>query len=104
MSHVRSKAAVALVAALLASCTGVGRQSAGLPPETPPQVLEAEAPAGQAPVGLADASVVPSPEQADEDQNIVVTGTSAERRGRSSSSRRRAATAPAPAFGAYSPA
>ena len=37
MTHVRSKAAVALVAALLASCTGTGQQQAAGPADARPQ-------------------------------------------------------------------
>jgi Ca-activated chloride channel family protein len=73
MTHVRSKAAVALVAVLLASCTGVDRQSAGLPSDAPPVVsAEAALPAPPPPPPLAEA---------DEAENIVVTGSRADDRG-----------------------
>jgi Ca-activated chloride channel family protein len=85
MTHVRSKAAVALVAVLLASCTGVDERHAGRPSEAPPQALEGEA----RPVAVADAAhpappPPPSLAQADEDRSIVVTGSRVERQGYSS--------------------
>ena len=80
MTHVRSKAAIALVAVLLASCTGADRQSAGLPSEAPPQALEGDA----RPVAVADAALPapappPPPVQADDERSIVVTGSRNER-------------------------
>jgi Ca-activated chloride channel family protein len=82
MTYVRPTASVALVAILLASCTGVDRQSVGLPSEAPPQALEGEA----RPVAAADeAHHAPSPPpplaQADEGRSIVVTGSRAQRQG-----------------------
>jgi Ca-activated chloride channel family protein len=98
MTHVRSKTAVALVAGLLASCTGIDRQSAGLPSEAP-QTLETEAPV----VAAADTAQSASPPlaRADETDNIVVTGSSFESRGFRSRRQAEIAAVPAPA---YSPA
>jgi len=83
MTHVRSKAAVAVVAVLLASCAGADRQSAGLPSDSPPvAVADAAHPAPPPPLA-----------QADEADNIVVTGSRADDRG--FRSRGRAERAPA---------
>jgi Ca-activated chloride channel family protein len=95
MTHVRSTAAVALVAALLASCTGTDRQGAGLPSEAPVAVADPALPAPP-----------PLLEQADEDARIVVTGSSVDSRGYRSRSRAERVAAPAQVAGiaAHSPA
>src|SRR5687767_904354 len=81
MIHVRSKAAVAMVAVLLASCTGVGEQTASRPAEAPPQVLQdAQVPASsETAVAVIDTrgpDALPSPPAPESaDKTIVVTGT-----------------------------
>src|SRR6478609_301852 len=84
MTHVRSKAVVALVAALLASCTGVAPPQASGPAETPQQASEvphtpapAQAPAEA--VVVADAGAA-NARSADGAGPIVVTGSRMERR------------------------
>jgi len=83
MIDVRSKAAIALAAALLASCAGVDRQQAAGPADTPPQALEVPRPTPPAPVESSVASAEipalvappPPPPPASADQSITVTGT-----------------------------
>lgn len=83
MTQVRSKAAVALVAALLASCSGVDDGLAGRPAETP-QVFQTSTPvqpAGEA-AAMADAlgpSAQPAPPPVAGAEAIVVTGSRVER-------------------------
>jgi Ca-activated chloride channel family protein len=122
MTHVRSKAAVALVAALLASCSGVDDRLASRPAETPqvsqvPPTQQPAQPAGEA-VVTSDTRVPyapPPPPLAAETDAITVTGARIQRQDynsptpmvtadeallESSSSR---AAAPAAARTAYAP-
>ncbi len=85
MSHVRSKAAVALVAALLASCTGVDRQQAVRPADAPPQARHDTETASSIALPQSTVSAVttpapppPSPPPAADKslaESIVVTGS-----------------------------
>ncbi|HEU4650041.1 MAG TPA: VWA domain-containing protein [Croceibacterium sp.] len=85
MTHARSKAAVAMAAILLASCTGIRQHRAesavALPSTNEPQGLP-----GDAPIVLADPRVPtapppPPPPPADESGAIVVTGMRSDNRG-----------------------
>jgi Ca-activated chloride channel family protein len=83
MTHIRSKAAVALVAALLASCTGVGETQSRLPSDAPPMADGSQSQLEEAPL-IVTSSVRALPESESEqlapppvakENNIVVTGT-----------------------------
>ncbi len=80
MTHVRSKAAIALVAALLASCAGVDQQQASRPAETPPQAAQISPPT---PTQTADETLLSDARapnaRADETDRIVVTGQRVQR-------------------------
>jgi Ca-activated chloride channel family protein len=69
MTYPRPTTAAALVAILLASCSGVDRQDAGLTRDAPPVAVADDA--------LSVSSPSPELKQADEEQSVVVTGSRA---------------------------
>jgi len=79
MTHVRTKAAIATVAVLLASCTGAGERYASRPIEPPQALQEPQASTPSLPaesaVAVADTRVPSPPPVASVDQSIVVSGT-----------------------------
>jgi Ca-activated chloride channel family protein len=102
MAHVRSKAAVAMVAVLLTSCTGGDRPDTARQSEVPPQALESEALLAKSPAAVADSGLaVPPPPSAE--QNVVVTGTRALRQDFNSPSPVATVTSSPPALAARSP-
>ncbi|HEY6817287.1 MAG TPA: VWA domain-containing protein [Croceibacterium sp.] len=79
MTHIRSKAAAALVAALLASCTGIAERQTSRPAEMPPQVAQDALASTPPPTNESVVAVTSVPEASATptrtEEAIVVTGS-----------------------------